>query len=359
MRPVLVVNAGSTSTKLRVVAEGGAVENIESLAAARSLRVEGVGHRIVHGGSAFLEPVLIDESVRRRILALEPLAPLHNRPALAALAAAEESFPHVPHVAVFDSAFHATMPEEAAAYALPAAWREGWGIRRYGFHGISVAWCAERAPSLMGRSAAGLRLVVCHLGGGCSVTAVRAGSSVDTTMGFTPLEGVPMESRSGSVDPGALIYLLREHGLSVDELDDALNEKSGLKGLSGRSGDVRELESLVAGGDEPARLALAVYAHRIAAAVGAMTTALGGLDALAFTAGVGEHSAQVRAAVCGRLAFLGIELDAVANTNREGDADVAAPDSLVRVLVVTAREELVIAREVRRLLDGGDRLAAS
>jgi len=339
--------------KLRVVAQDDAVEDLESLVAAGSLRVEAVGHRIVHGGSAFREPVLIDESVRRQILELEPLAPLHNRPALAGLAAAERALPDVPHVAVFDSAFHATMPEEAAAYALPAAWREEWGIRRYGFHGISVAWCAERVPGLLGRPEAALRLVVCHLGGGCSVTAVRDSRSVDTTMGFTPLEGVPMETRSGSVDPGALIYLLRERGLTVDELDDALNEESGLKGLSGRSSDVRRLESLAGEGDEPARLALAVYVHRIAAAVGAMTTALGGLDALAFTAGVGEHSAAVRAAVCDRLAFLGIEIDAAANANAEADTDVAVPNSRVRVLVVAAHEELVIAREVRRLLGRG------
>ncbi len=339
--------------KLRLVADDGAVADVESLAAAGSVQVEGVGHRVVHGGSAFREPVLIDESVRRRILELEPLAPLHNRPALAGLAAAERALPDVPHVAVFDSSFHATMPEEAAAYALPAAWREKWGLRRYGFHGISVAWCAERVPALIGRPAAGLRLIVCHLGGGCSVTAVRDGRSLDTTMGFTPLEGVPMETRSGSVDPGALIYLLRERGLTVDDLDEALNEESGLKGLSGRSGDVRQLESLAAAGDEPARLALAVYVHRIAAAIGAMTTALGGLDALAFTAGVGEHSADVRAAVCDRLAFLGIEIDAAANARAEADTDIAALDSRVRVLVVAAREELVIAREVRRLLGRG------
>ncbi len=277
---------------------------------------------------------------------LSSLAPLHNEPALEAIESAQRALPDVPHVAVFDTAFHATLAAEAAVYAVPRHWTENWSVRRYGFHGLSVQWAAERVPVP--------RLVVCHLGGGCSITAVRDGRSVETTMGFSPLEGVPMTTRSGSIDPGALLYLLRERGLSVADLDHALEHESGLKGLSGRSGDVRELEQAEASGDERARLALGVYVHRIAAAVAASAAALGGLDALVFTAGVGEHSAAIRERVCTRLAFLGLALDSAANAFADADADVAAPGSAVRVHIVRAREELVIARAVRTLLADGD-----
>jgi acetate kinase len=255
--------------------------------------------------------VLIDAEVISAIRALTPLAPLHNAPALRAIEDAQRAQPDVPHVAVFDTSFHATMPEEATRYAVPGQWHE-WGIRRYGFHGLSVEWAASQVPVP--------RLVVCHLGGGSSVTAVLDGRSVETTMGFSPLEGVPMTTRSGSVDPGALLYLLRERGLSADELDHALEHESGLAALSGTSGDVRELA------DDS--LALAVYVHRVAAAVAASAAALGGIDAIAFTGGIGEHSELVRERVCERLRFL-------------GDFDVR---------VVEAREELVIARRVRALL---------
>jgi acetate kinase len=306
MRPerVLVVNTGSTSLKLRLV------DGDESRAVEGFVACDAVGHRIVHGGSRFREPVLVDGEVISALEQLTPLAPLHNAPALRALEDARRALPDVPHVAVFDTAFHATMPEEATRYAVPERWHE-WGVRRYGFHGLSVEWAASqvRVP----------RLVVCHLGGGSSVTAVLDGRSVETTMGFSPLEGLPMTTRSGSVDPGALLYLLRERGLSVDELDHALEHESGLAGLSGTSGDVRELDE--------GSLALAVYVHRVAAAVAASAAALGGLDAIAFTGGIGEHSELVRRRVCDRLRFLG-ELD---------------------VRVVESREELVIARWVRSL----------
>jgi acetate kinase len=255
--------------------------------------------------------VLVDAEVITAIRALTPLAPLHNAPALRAIEDAHRAQPDVPHVAVFDTSFHATMPEEATRYAVPGQWHE-WGVRRYGFHGLSVEWAASQVPVP--------RLVVCHLGGGSSVTAVLDGRSVETTMGFSPLEGVPMTTRSGSVDPGALLYLLRERGLSADELDHALEHESGLAALSGTSGDVRELA------DDS--LALAVYVHRVAAAVAASAAALGGIDAIAFTGGIGEHSELVRERVCERLRFL-------------GDFDVR---------VVEAREELVIARRVRALL---------
>jgi acetate kinase len=306
MRPdrVLVVNAGSTSLKLHLV-EGDESHSVDGFA-----ECDAVGHRVVHGGSRFRDPVVIDPEVVAALQGLTPLAPLHNGPALRAIEEAQAALPGVPHVAVFDTAFHATMPEYAQRYAVPGQWYE-WGIRRYGFHGLSVEWAASqvRVP----------RLVVCHLGGGSSVTAVLDGRSVETTMGFSPLEGVPMTTRSGSVDPGALLYLMREHGFGADELDHALEHESGLAALSGTSGDVRELD--------PDGIALAVYVHRIAAAVAAGAASLGGLDAIAFTGGIGENSALVRDRVSGRVSFLG-----------------------AGVQVVRAREELVVARYVRMLM---------
>jgi acetate kinase len=303
------------------------------------LTVDAVAHRIVHGGARFREPVLIDAEVRRRIAELRALAPLHNTPALEALDRAQHAFPDQPHVAVFDTGFHATIPEVAATYALPRRWREEWGLRRYGFHGLSVEWAAEqvRVP----------RLVVCHLGGGSSVTAVRDGRSVDTTMGFTPLEGVPMTTRSGSIDPGALLYALRAHDLDPDVLDRALEHESGLKALAGGSGEMRELETR---NDADATLALDVYTYRVALAVAAMAAAAGGLDALVFTAGIGEGSAVVRERVCGRLGFLGVDLDPARNRACEPDCDIGADGAAVRVVVVRAREELVAARAARQAL---------
>jgi acetate kinase len=298
---VLVVNAGSTSLKLHRVAEDGSSARVEGL---DGVAAGAVGHRIVHGGSRFVEPVVVDDQVVRALDELTTLAPLHNGPALAALARARAVLPGVPHVAVFDTAFHATIPAEASTYALPERWRHAWGIRRYGFHGLAVEWVAGALRVE--------RLVVCHLGGGCSVTAVRDGHSVDTTMGFSPLEGVPMATRSGSVDPGALLHVLREHRLSAEEVDRVLEHESGLEALGGL--------------DEA--LGFAVFTYRVAQAVAAMAAALGGLDALAFSGGIGENRADVREAVAGRLGFLGA----------------------FRVEVVPAREELVIARAVRRLL---------
>lgn len=281
--------------------------------------------------------MLVDADVQRQIADLVELAPLHNSPGLRALEVAQETLPELPHVAVFDTAFHTTIPAEAAVYAVPALWRDEWGIRRYGFHGLSVEWAGEqvRVP----------RLVVCHLGGGCSVTAVRDGRSVDTTMGFTPLEGVPMVTRSGSVDPGALVHVLHR-GLDADELGRVLNEASGLAALAG-TGDVRELERRT---DPAAQLALAVFAHHVTAAVAAMTAACAGLDALVFTAGIGEGSALVRRLVCERLAFLGVELDSARNEACEPDCDIGADASAARVVVVRAREELVAARATRAIL---------
>jgi len=294
---VLTVNAGSTSLKLCLV-DGEASRPVNDFVPA-----DAVGHRVVHGGAKYTEPVLIDDEVEAAIDELSHIAPLHNTPALKAIREARAALPDVPHVAVFDTAFHSTIPQEASTYAIPQAWRD-WGVRRYGFHGIAVQSVVSRLDAE--------RIVACHLGGGCSVTAVLNGRSVDTTMGFTPLEGVPMATRSGSVDPGALVYLLRERGLSVEELDAALEHESGLSALG-------EL-------DNP--LAFAVYTYRIAGAVAQMAMALGGIDLLAFSGGVGENRTDVRAAIVDRLLFLGH----------------------FGVEVIPAREDLVIADAVRDLL---------
>jgi acetate kinase len=323
--------------KLSLVADDESTTPVEDLEAVPE-GISGVAHRVVHGGRRFRDPVLIDDDVERELAAVTELAPLHNTPALAAIRKAREGLPDVPHVAVFDTAFHATIPNEAATYALPARVRDDWGIRRFGFHGLSVQWASERVPVA--------RLVVCHLGGGCSVTAVREGRSVDTTMGFTPLEGVPMATRPGSVDPGALLYLLRHH-VELDDLDRLLEHESGLLGLSGVSGNVDELER---SSNPTAGLALEVFAYRVGAAVGAMAVALDGLDALVFTAGIGEHSARVRAGICSRLGFLGIKLEAAANESAEPDATISPDGVSPSVVVLHAREDVVAARAARTLI---------
>jgi acetate kinase len=346
---ILVVNAGSTSLKLHIVDVDDHSIEVKAFEEAPA-GIEAVVHRVVHGGDRFRDPVVVDEEVRKQIAELVSLAPLHNAPALEALAAGQRELPNVPHVAVFDTSFHRTIPDEATAYAVPPQWREDWGVRRFGFHGLSVEWSAERVSQLLGGPVD--RLIVCHLGGGSSVTAVRAGRSVDTTMGFSPLEGVPMTTRSGSIDPGALLYLLRERGLGADSLDHALNFDSGLKGLSGANGMI-EVERWAAQGDAAAQLALDVVLHRLAGAVGAMAAAAEGVDALVFTAGIGEGSPLVRAGLCARLGFLGVEIDGARNDEVDSDCDIAAPSSAVRILVVRAREELVAARAASALLASG------
>jgi acetate kinase len=351
MLPVLVVNAGSTSLKLELVSASEKSEILSSLSEAKG-RAAAIGHRVVHGGERFREPVVLDGDVIAEIEAMSAVAPLQNRPALEAISAARKLFGAEPQVAVFDTAFHVTIPPEAFTYAIPRRWREQYGIRRYGFHGLSIAWAAERAPTLLGHPVE--RLVVCHLGGGCSITAVLAGRSVDTTMGFSPLEGVPMATRSGSVDPRSIFYLLAPERLSREEIENGLENESGLKGLSDLSGDVRELEKAEDSGDERAALALSVYVHKIAAAIASMATSLGGLDAIVFTAGVGENSARVRSRVCERLSFLGVEIDSARNTEAKLDADIATGGAAVRVLVIRAREALMVARAVRHvLIDAG------
>jgi acetate kinase len=314
-----------------------------------------VGHRVVHGGQ-FTSSVRITPEIRSRITALADLAPLHNPPSLETLAAAEAELPGVPQVAVFDTAFHATMPPEARTYPVPARWTRDWGIRRFGFHGLSHAYCARRAAEmLVGRISNPshvheLRLVICHLGHGCSASAVRGGHCVDTTMGFTPLEGLMMGTRSGSVDPSIVLHVQQHHGLTAEQVEAALNRESGLLGVSGVSGDMRQVLAAARAGNEQARLALGIYTHRVRQAVGAFAVTLGGVDALVFTAGVGEHAGEIREAVCTGLECLGLEIDASANTACRPDADVARSGSPGRILVIATREDVTMLREVVQVL---------
>lgn len=313
-----------------------------------------VGHRVVHGGD-FSRATRIDAELRKRIERLVELAPLHNGPCLEALRAAEEDLPKVPQIAVFDSGFHSTLPAEARFYALPWQWTSEWGIRRYGFHGLSHQYCSRRAAEwLADRDPAlnlgTLRLVICHLGHGCSLAAIRGGQSIETTMGFTPLEGLMMATRSGSIDPGIIPYLQLHHGLRPEAIERALSRESGLLGVSGLSADLRELERAAAAGNSRARLAIAMYIHAIRKGIGGLVAVLGGLDALVFTAGVGENSSSIRAEVCRPLGFLGVSLDETANANCSPDAEISRPDSQVRVLVLATREEQEMFRQIRELL---------
>ncbi len=339
---ILTVNAGSSSLKLRVLdreervvcsRESGAVAGADELRAdleavlEAGAPVDAAGHRVVHGGPDFTGPIAVDPAVEDQLERLADLAPLHNPPAVAAMRALDELRPGLPAVACFDTAFHATIPAAASTYAVPAAWSERWSLRRYGFHGLSHAYASRRAAELLDRPVTGLRLVTAHLGAGASLTAVQDGRSVDTTMGFTPLEGLVMATRSGSVDPGLLLWAQRHGGIGAEEMERALDREAGLLALSGRSGDMREVIAGLDGGDERCRLAFDVYIHRLVAGVAAMAASMGGIDALVFTGGVGENSPRVREAATEKLAFL-------------------SP----AVLVVDAREDVEIAAQVRRLL---------
>lgn len=367
----LICNAGSSSLKLSLLdAESerllagreigtqvrGKEDSISLARVFSELRaghgIDAVGHRVVHGGPRFTEAVRITGEVRRAIAELMELAPLHNGPSLEVLGAVDQALPGVPQVAAFDTAFHATISEAARTYPVPRQWTRDWGVRRFGFHGLSHCYSAGRAAELIVRARAGLRLVIAHLGNGASVSAVRDGACVDTSMGFTPLEGLMMGTRSGSVDPGLLIWLLREKGLDADRLDEALNHESGLLGVSGISSDMRRVLEAAAH-DPDARLAVEIYVHRARQTIGAMAATLGGVDGLVFTAGVGEHSAEIRRRICEGLGHLGLVLDGAANDRGEPDSDIAAPSSPGRILVITAREDLSILRELRRLVRPG------
>jgi acetate kinase len=358
---VLVVNAGSSSVKLSLLNEGDETVAERELAAPRAsvdprdLRqaldeglgdADVIGHRIVHGGDRFREAVVVDATVEAALRELVDLAPLHQPKSLAALDAVSEELPGLPAVACFDTAFHATLSPAARTYALPAAWLKRWDIRRYGFHGLSHAWIARRAPELLGSSPAGMRIVSCHLGAGASLCAIANGRSVDTTMGFTPLDGLVMATRSGSVDPGALLWLLERTGMSERELGAALEHESGLLGLAGTA-DMREVLVRAQAGEEDAELALNVYLHRLRGGVAAMTATLAGLDALVFTGGVGERSAQIRARAVDGLGFLGLAIDNRRNSDAVPDREITAQGSEARMAVIRAREDFEIARQVR------------
>ena len=307
-----------------------------------------VGHRVVHGGQDYQQSTLISPDVKEEIARLSVFAPVHNPVNLEGIEALEKILPNVPQVAVFDTAFHAQLPPAAFVYPGPYEWLED-GIRRYGFHGISHQYCARRAAQILNRDLTDLRLISCHLGNGCSLAAIRGGWSVDTTMGFTPLDGLMMGSRSGAIDPGIIIHLLRRSDLTAEKLDNILNRNSGLKGISGVSSDMRQIGEAITQGNERAQLALDIYIHRLRAGIGAMLASLGGLDALIFTAGVGENSPIVRAAACEAFGFIGLKLDGEKNQHSPVDEDIAAVDSAARVLVIHTQEDWEIARECRPL----------
>jgi acetate kinase len=354
---VLVVNAGSSSLKLSILGGDGDVEaatTVERWEGSDHLEplrefldgaeVDAVGHRVVHGGPRYSEPARVDAELVGYLDEISDLAPLHNPRAVAGIRAVTEVLPDAPALACFDTAFHATLPAAAATYALPREWNARWGLRRFGFHGLSHAYASRRAGELAG--VPGGRTVSCHLGAGASLAAVRDGVCLDTTMGFTPLAGLVMVTRSGDVDPGLLMWLLQHGGVSVDELNEALEKRSGLKGLSGTSGDLRDVLAGRTDGDPDCALAFDVFVHRLCREIAAMTAAVGGLDVLVMTGGVGEHAPLVRAEVAARLAYLGVALDPGRNQAASRDGDVSADGAGVRTVVVTAREDLEIARQV-------------
>jgi acetate kinase len=360
---LLVLNAGSSSIKWSLleaasearVASGSerwrpdeADARVEAILE-RAPEFSAVGHRIVHGGEAFRSAVVIDAAILRSLSVLEEMDPLHAGPALAGVRAVLRLRPGVANIAAFDTAFHATIPEIAAVYPIPHGWTSRFRVRRFGFHGLSVAYAIDRAQSLLGLPASGI--LVLHLGSGASITAVRDGRSIDTTMGMTPLEGLMMSTRSGSIDPGIPLHLERSCGLSADEIARALQRESGLLGVSGISGDLRAVLEAADRGDPRADLAYRMYVLSIVRASGAMLASLGGADALVFTGGAGENSPRLRRDVIARLTFMGAEIDRDANERGSGDRDLSAPPARVRTLVVEAREDLAILREARPLLD--------
>jgi acetate kinase len=361
---ILVVNAGSATLKLTVVDEHDEVlasEHLDAWDGAGAERdiaavladvgsVDAIGHRFVHGGKTLVEPAVATDAVIARLTELVELAPLHQQRALGALAGAHTAAPGVANVACFDTAFHASMPDAARTYAIPASWRERWPVQRFGFHGLSHAWTARRAPVLAGREDEDLRVVSCHLGAGASLCAIAGGRSVDTTMGFTPLEGLVMATRSGSVDPGLVLWLLRTAELDAATIAEGLERGGGLAALSGTSGDMREVLAARARGSAEASLAFDVYLHRLRREVAGMCGVLGGVDVLAFTGGVGEGSPEVRAAATATLGHLGIRVDPERNETTTGDGDISGQGTSVSTVVVRSREDLEIARQVRSVI---------
>ncbi len=310
--------------------------------------VDIIGHRVVHGGAEYRQSTIINDQVKEAIAKLAIFAPVHNPANLEGIIAAEKVFGNVPQVAVFDTAFHAHLAPAAYTYAIPTKYTEQ-GIRRYGFHGISHQYCRDRAAQILNRKVEDLRMITCHLGNGCSLAAIKNGQSIDTTMGFTPLEGLMMGSRSGSIDAGILIHLLRQPDMNVEKLDRLLNRESGLLGVSDISADLRPILEAIAEGNQQAQLAFDVYVHSLRSHIGAMIASLGGLDALIFTAGVGENAAVVREAACSGFEFLGLQLDLAKNNQRAIDCDISTPNSKVRILVIHTQEDWEIACECYQL----------
>jgi acetate kinase len=374
---VLVVNAGSSSLKLSVIGQDGAtsdeheIQRWDGTPAAPALQAylgeladsvrppEAIGHRVVHGGTLYTTATLLDDAVKAGIADLTSLAPLHQPRALAGIEAASSAFGSLPQVACFDTNFHATLPDEASTYPLPAAWRSRFGLRKFGFHGLSHGYAARRAAEMLKiTTLQQFRVVTCHLGAGASLAAVHGGRSVETTMGFTPVDGLVMATRPGSVDPGMIIWLAAGHRLALADLADGLEHGSGLAALAGLpdgSGDMRQVIAAAGQGDRAAGLALGVHAHRLVASVAAMAAAMNGIDALVFTGGIGEHAPVVRSRACTGLEFLGVAIDQERNLAASGDAEITAAGARVRTVVVSAREDLEIARQVRLTL--GEQLA--
>ena len=347
---VLVVNAGSSSLKVSVVDDGDVTvaESSDLQSALREISgIEAVGHRVVHGGSRYPASVRIDDAVIEYLVSIKDLAPLHMPAALEGIAAVRAMLPRVPAVACFDTAFHSKMPAEASTYAVPLDWH----VRRYGFHGFSHRYASRRAAEILGRPEALLRTITCHLGSGASLAAVLGGRSVDTTMGFTPMEGLVMGTRSGNIDPGLVLWLQRHEGMTEAQLNEALDQKSGLLALAGVA-DMREVLRGVNSGVERSRLAFDVYIHRLRGLIAAMAAAMNGADALVFTGGIGENAPEVRAAAISGLGFLGAEIDEALNSKGDGDRDISSADASVRTLVVKAREDLEVARDVHAVLGG-------
>ncbi len=381
---ILALNAGSATLKYKllampsvgapgeaeaVLAEGTAEHSgqdslvtaaEEVIAACRTQGIDALGHRVVHGGSAFSQPTRVTPEFLQGLRALQGLDPLHNPTETALMEAGLRRLPDVPAVAVFDTAFHRTLPEVAWRYALPGGVADPLPLRRYGFHGISHRYVSERLLQCLGRDAAGTRLIVCHLGSGASLCAVRDGISVDTSMGLTPLEGLMMGTRSGDVDPGLVLYLLQVAGMTAQGVDDLLNHQSGLLGVSGLSSDVRPLETAAQGGDARAALALEMFAYRACKYIGAYAAALGGLDGVAFTGGIGEHSPALRSRICRTLAFLGVSLNMGRNAAATQDKPtcISADNAAVPVWVIPTDEERQIARETYGLLASAQKAAA-
>ena len=314
--------------------------------------IDAVGHRVVHGGEAFNKSVLITDEVMKAIEDCIPLAPLHNPANLTGIRACQKVMPGVPMVAVFDTAFHQTMPAKAYMYALPYEYYENDKVRRYGFHGTSHKYVAGRAAAMLGKKPEELKLISCHLGNGSSVTAVDGGKSVDTSMGFTPLAGLPMGTRAGDLDAGILQYVMNKYGLSIDEMLNVLNKKSGVEGLSGVSSDFRDLENAAAECNEKASLSREKFAYEVKKYVGAYAAAMGGVDAIIFTAGVGENSANQRLAIASGLEFMGVKMDAEANNVRGKETVISAADSKVKVLLIPTNEELMIAMDTASIVKG-------